>query len=346
MSSSFQSILVAGGAGFIGSNFVHYLRQAHPSTRIVVVDKLTYAGNVANLKQSLGDDEVDFVEGDIADQELMEKLTAGCDGVVNFAAESHNDRALLDPGPFVETNVSGAGVLAYAAATQGVERYVHVSTDEVYGQIAEGSFKEGDELRPRSTYPATKASGEMMVLAAVESFGLQAAITRGVNNIGPYQHPEKALPLFVTNAIDDLPLPVYGDGMQVRDRMHVRDHCTAIDLVLREGKAGEAYNVGADNECTNMYMVEKILDRLGKPASLITHIEDRTGHDFRYSVDWTRLRDLGWKPEFGLDAALEDTIDWYRDNEWWWRESRSGDFEEYYEKLYGDRLRKAEPGGP
>ncbi len=344
MTSSFKSILVAGGAGFIGSNFVHYLREAYPATRVLVVDKLTYAGNMASLKQSLGDDAVEFVEGDIADRELMETLTARSDAVVNFAAESHNDRALLDPGPFVETNVRGAGVLAYAAAAHGVERYVHVSTDEVYGQIADGSFKEGDELRPRSTYPATKASGEMMILAAVESFSLQAAITRGVNNIGPYQHPEKALPLFVSNAIDDKPLPVYGDGLQVRDRMHVRDHCTAIDLVLREGETGESYNVGAGNECTNLYMIEKILERLDKPASLMTHIEDRTGHDFRYSVDATRLRALGWEPAFDLDAALLDTIDWYRDNEWWWRDMRSQDFEAYYEELYGDRLRQAGPG--
>ena len=180
-----------------------------------------------------------------------------------------------------------------------------------------------------------------MVLAAVESFGLQAAITRGVNNIGPYQHPEKALPLFVTNAMSDLPLPVYGDGMQVRDRMHVRDHCTAIDLVLQNGEPGSAYNVGAGNECTNIYMVEKILDRLDKPQSLILNIEDRTGHDFRYSVDWTRLRSLGWTPEFDLDAALEHTIDWYRHNEWWWRSMRGKEFEDYYESLYGDRLRKA-----
>lgn len=337
-----RSILVAGGAGFIGSNYVHYLLASTNTKRIVVLDKLTYAGSLDNIRTPLRNGQIEFMQGDIAVEEDVNAAIQNCDAVVNFAAESHNDRALLDPSPFIETNVKGAGILAYAAARNDVKRLVHVSTDEVYGEIHDGSFHESFALRPRSTYPAAKAGGEMMILAAVESFGLEACITRGVNNIGPYQHPEKALPLFVTNALQDMPLPIYGTGHQVRDRMHVLDHCSAIHIALEYGNSGEIYNVGADNECTNEYMVDHILQRLNKPESLKRYIEDRTGHDFRYSVDSTRMRELGWEPQYDLNASLNSSIDWYVENEWWWREARSEEFENYYKEVYQDRLSQAD----
>ncbi len=335
-----RNFLVTGGAGFIGANFVHYLLEQHPDYRVVVYDKLTYAGNLSNLADVSDDPRYAFVRGDICDQVTVERVIQDydIDTIVNFAAETHVDRSIMNPDAFIQTDVYGVYVLLEATRKFGLERYHQISTDEVYGHIPAGhSSVETDPVAPRSPYAASKASGDLMALAYFVTYGLPVTITRGSNNIGPYQYPEKVVPLFVSNAIEGKPLPVYGDGRQMRDYQWVGDHCEAIDVVLHRGQLGEVYNIGTGQEIENLMMVEILLDELGAPASLIQHVEDRPGHDRRYSINIDKMRSLGWEPKHDCEAAIRRTVRWYRDNEWWWRPIKSGEFRQYYERMYGNR---------
>ncbi len=335
-----RRLLVTGGAGFIGSNFCRHVLSTHPEDRVVVYDKLTYAGNLDNLKDVADDPRYAFVKGDICDAELVRATMRehAIDTVVNFAAETHVDRSLTDAGSFVETDVRGTWVLLEAAKELGVQRYHQVSTDEVYGQVLEGASVETDPLEARSPYSASKAGGDLMVLAYHASFGLPVTITRGSNNIGPYQYPEKVVPLFVTNAIDDKPLPIYGDGMQMRDYQYVVDHCEGIDTVLIKGEIGEIYNLGTGASTRNIDMARAILRLLGKPESLLQWVTDRPGHDRRYALDVSKVEALGWRSRHGFDEAIAKTVRWYADNEWWWRPITSGEhYRSYYDRLYGGR---------
>lgn len=335
-----KNIMVTGGAGFIGSNFVRYMLDKYPDTRILVYDKLTYAGNPDNLLDVKDDPRYSFVKGDICDAAAVtDALTRhNIDTIVNFAAETHVDRSIMDPDAFIQTDVYGTYVLLEAAKNLKLERYHQISTDEVYGHIhGDHRSVETDSVAPRSPYAASKTSGDLMAIAYLITYGLPVTITRGANNIGPYQYPEKVIPLFVTNAIDDISLPVYGDGKQRRDYQYVMDHCEGIDVVLRRGQIGEIYNVGTGGEMENLRMVEILLDELGKPSSLIRHVEDRPGHDRRYCLNVDKLRALGWEPRHTHEEAIRKTVRWYVDNEWWWRKIKSGEFKEYYKRLYGDR---------
>lgn len=340
------TFLVTGGAGFIGSNFVRYLLRTRPEARVIVLDKLTYAGNRENLADVEADPRLLFVHGDICDATLVAHLFASHrpETVVNFAAESHVDRSLLEATTFVQTNVYGTAVLLEAAHRHGVGRFLQISTDEVYGQLLEGSWKEDDPIGPRNPYSASKAGAELLALAYHRSHGLPVLITRSGNNFGPYQHPEKMLPLMITNALDDQPLPVYGDGLHVRDWLYVEDHCEALALVLERGEPGQVYHIGAGNERPNLQVVHRVLDLLGKPRSLIRHVADRPGHDRRYSLDWSKVRALGWRPRHTFDEALESTVRWYVEHQDWWRRIKAGAFREYYERQYGERLRGAASG--
>jgi dTDP-glucose 4,6-dehydratase len=337
-------ILVTGGAGFIGSTYVRIVLDEHPEDEVLSLDALTYAGSRGNLAEVDGNPRHAFVHGNIADAGLIDDLVSSCDAIVNFAAETHVDRSLLDPQAFLNSNVQGVYVLLDAARRHG-RRMVHVSTDEVYGDVPAGQFsRETDPVAPRSPYSAAKAGGELFCRSFFVSHGTDVVITRGCNTIGPRQYPEKLVPLFVTNALRDLPLPVYGDGMQVRDWLHAEDHARAIDLVLRQGRPGETYNIGAGNERPNIDVVREILDRVGKSRDLITHVPDRPGHDRRYALSWTRIRDeLGWSPARNFEQTLHHTIDWYVDNGQWWSAIRDGsvEFAEYYERQYAWRLATA-----
>ena len=309
-------ILVTGGAGFIGSNFVHFMLQRHPRDQIVVLDKLTYAGNLDNLRAVMK--KIEFVRGDICNRKLVEKVAKGIDVVVNFAAESHVDRSIAEPEPFLTTNVIGTQVLLEAARRFDHQKFVQISTDEVYGSVARGSFKEGDPLGPSSTYAASKAAADMLVHSYFVTYGLPVLITRSTNNFGPYQHPEKLIPKLIVNAMSDKPLPIYGDGKNVRDWLYVIDNCEAIDLVLRKGKSGEIYNVGAGNEKMNLEPANLILKELGKPKSLIKFVKDRPGHDLRYSLNCDKIRKIGWRAKTSFEEGIRRTIKWYKENEWWW----------------------------
>ncbi len=338
-------ILITGAAGFIGSNYVRYVLARYPDARVVALDKLTYAGNPANLAACADDPRYRFVRADVCDTEAVNEALAGCDALVNFAAETHVDRSVMDPAAFVRTNVEGVRVLMEAARAHDVRRIVHVSTDEVYGHVPVGAATEDARLAPRNPYAASKAGGELLALSYFTSFGLPVTVTRGANTIGPRQYPEKALPVFVTNAIDDEPLPIYGEGQAVRHYMYVTDHCAGIDLVLREGEPGTAYNVGVEFEVNTLALAEGILDILGKPRSLMRLIEDRPGHDYRYSLDSARLEALGWQPEYTFRQALAETVKWYVDNEDWWRAVKSGGYDDYYRRNYADRLARSRPVG-
>ena len=338
-----KNLLVTGGAGFIGSNFVRYMLSRYPDYCIVVLDKLTYAGNLDNLKdvEERFGERYAVVHGDIADAAAVEAAMQAhqIDTIVNFAAESHVDRSLLEPDAFIKTDVYGTYVLLEAARRHDIEHYHQVSTDEVYGDIAEGhSSVETDPLHARSPYSASKAGGDLLCLAYYNSFGTPVTITRGSNNIGPYQYPEKVVPLFITNAIDDEPLPLYGDGRQMRDYQYVLDHCEGIDVVLHRGERGQAYNLGTGYETENIVLARAILDHLGKPHSLIRHVTDRPGHDRRYSLNVDKVRGLGWKSSHTFEQGLEKTVRWYAENEWWWRKIKSGEYREYYQRWYGQRL--------
>ena len=325
-------VLVTGGAGFIGSHYVKRLVAAGDD--VVVLDKLTYAGNPANLDGT----GVELVVGDIVDPEMVAKAGTGCDAIVNFAAETHVDRSILGPKEFVATDVLGTMTLLEWARSTGA-RYVQVSTDEVYGDLeAGGRALEDDPLRPSSPYSAAKAGGDLQVLAYVRTYGVNASITRGANTFGPNQYPEKLVPLFVTNALDGEPLPVYGDGKQVREWLHAEDHCAGVDLVLREGASGEIYNIGGEDH-ENLEVTHRILELTGAKPDLVRHVEDRAGHDRRYAVDDAKLRRLGWSPQrsFG-ESGLRETVDWYRSNRAWWEPIKSGDYRRYYEEQYAERL--------
>jgi dTDP-glucose 4,6-dehydratase len=329
-----RRLIVTGGAGFIGSNFVRlYLRQ-HPEASITVLDKLTYAGNLENLRDLEDDPRLAFVRGDIADVALVDELAAKHDCILNFAAESHVDRSLMEAGSFVQTDVYGTWVLLEAARKHGHERFLQVSTDEVYGHVAGGRSVETDPLAPRSPYSASKAGGELLVWAYRESFDLPALITRGSNNYGPYQYPEKIIPLFITNAIDDLELPIYGDGSAVRDYIHVEDHCRGIETVLHQGVPGETYNVGAGGETNGLTIADLVLEALGKPASLKRFVQDRAGHDYRYCLDNAKLRGLGWSPRYRVAEGVRETVRWYVENQAWWRPLKSGEYWEFYRRNY------------
>lgn len=342
-----RNLLVTGGAGFIGSNYVRYVLQNHPDLNVVVFDKLTYAGNLDNLRDVAEQfqSRYGFVRGDICNAEAVEAAMREyrIDTIVNFAAESHVDRSLLTPDAFIKTDVNGTHVLLEAARQFQIERYHQVSTDEVYGDVPVGSSKEIDPLAPRSPYSASKASGDLMVQAYHVSFGVPTTITRGSNTYGPYQYPEKLLPLFITNAIDDQWLPLYGDGLQVRDWLFVLDHCTGIDRVLHFGRSGEVYNVGGENEQHNIDVIRLMLRLLNKPEALLRHVADRPGHDRRYSLDVSKLHALGWEQSATFEQELEATVKWYTQNVWWWRKIKSGEYLEYYKAQYEKRLADSVP---
>ena len=329
-----MNLLVTGGAGFIGSHFIRYLLAAYPDDRVTNLDKLTYAGNLANLRDVESDPRYAFIRGDICDPETVDRAAKNVDAIVNFAAETHVDRSIQDPGAFIQTDIGGTRVLLEAARRYAHQRYLQVSTDEVYGSTEGAPFVETDSLKPSSPYAASKAGGDLMTLAFGATYGVPVLITRASNNFGPSQYPEKLIPLFITNAIDDRPLPLYGDGRNVRDWITVEDHCEGIDVVLRRGRVGEIYNVGGGNERTNLEITEAILRALKKPTSLITPVADRPGHDRRYALNAEKLARLGFRPRRGFDEALSATIEWYRTHESWWRPIKSGEFRAYYEKQY------------
>lgn len=336
-----KNILVTGGAGFIGSAFVRYMVDKYPDYNIIVYDKLTYAGNLDNLLPIHDAPNYRFERGDIADETTVERVctTHEIDTIVNFAAETHVDRSILDPHAFVHTDVVGVYILLETARRLGIERFHHVSTDEVYGSIPEGFFKETDPLEPNSPYAASKAGGEMMIRAYHVTYGLHTSVTRGSNTFGPYQYPEKLAPFFITEAIDDRPLPLYGDGMQVRDWLYVDDHAMAIDTALHQAPPGEIYNVGGEHEMHNIDVTRLILKLLDKPETLIRYVTDRPGHDRRYALTNDRMRQhFGWAPQTDFETAMKHTVQWYRDNEWWWRKIKSGEYLEYYKRQYGERL--------
>jgi dTDP-glucose 4,6-dehydratase len=334
-------LLVTGGCGFIGSNFIRYIQETHPEDRIVNLDKLTYAGNPANLADLEAFPFYSFIRGDICDREMVEAIFRAhkIDAIVNFAAETHVDRSITGPAVFIETNAGGTNVLLDAAREHGIGRFVQVSTDEVYGSLGDGGkFTEETPLQPNSPYAASKAAGDLLVRAYHHTFGLPAMITRCSNNYGPYQFPEKLIPLMISNALAGKSLPVYGDGMNVRDWLHVRDHCVAVDLVLRNGRPGEAYNVGGENEWRNIDLVKLLLKKLGKPESLIAFVKDRPGHDRRYAIDASKISsELGWKPSVPFESGLGATVDWYLANETWKRSIETGEYREYYRKMYDER---------
>ena len=334
-------VLVTGGAGFIGSNFVEFALAAHPDWRITTLDKLTYAGRLENLREVMDHPRHRFVRGDVADAAVARPLVAAAEVVVHFAAETHVDRAIQDAGAFIRTDVYGTFVLLAAAReAPGLRRFLQISTDEVYGSVAAGASTETDELRPRNPYAASKAGADRLAYSYWATHGVPVVIARASNNYGPRQFPEKMIPLFVSNALDNLPLPLYGDGRQRRDWLHVTDHCRALDVLLERGRPGETYNVGGGSELENVALTRLILDLLDRPASLLRHVPDRPGHDRRYRLDTAKLRALGWTPQIEFGSGLRAVVEWYRDNEWWWRPIKEADpaFRAYYAQQYGNVL--------
>jgi dTDP-glucose 4,6-dehydratase len=333
-------VLVTGGAGFIGSNFVRYAHDTHPDWHITTLDKLTYAGRLENLRDVMDSPRHTFVKGDIADAAVAAPLVKAADYVVHFAAETHVDRSILQAGDFITTDIFGTFVLLEAAREAAhLKRFVQISTDEVYGSVPEGSSTETDELKPRNPYSASKAGADRLAYSYWATHDVPVIITRASNNYGPNQFPEKVIPLFITNALNDLPVPLYGDGQNVRDWLHVEDHCRGIDLLLTAGQAGEVYNIGGGNEVRNLDLTSRILELLGKPETLIKRVEDRPGHDRRYSLSTAKLRAMGWAPVHDFTKGLADTVAWYRENEWWWRPIKEQDaaFRAYYQTQYGAR---------
>ncbi|NTW45659.1 MAG: dTDP-glucose 4,6-dehydratase [Candidatus Moranbacteria bacterium] len=334
---SHMKLLVTGGAGFIGSNFVHHVLREHPEDEVVVFDLLTYAGNLENLREAEGNPRFRFVKGDIADPEAVKPLVAECDAVVHFAAESHVDRSIMEPSAFVRTNVLGTQVLLDAAREHG-RRFHHVSTDEVFGALGPDDvpFSETTPYDPRSPYSASKAGSDHLVRAYFHTFGLPVTITNCSNNYGPYHFPEKLIPLAITNLLEGKKVPVYGDGKQVRDWLHVEDHCRAVDLVLRRGRIGETYCVGGNGERENIEIVRTLLSHVGRDEGAIEYVKDRPGHDRRYAIDFSKIRtELGWEPSVTLEEGLRDTVEWFRTHEDWWKSVKSGAYREYYGRQYG-----------
>lgn len=337
-----MKILVTGGAGFIGSNFILYWIKNHPKDQIVNLDKLTYAGNLENLKSTQGNPNYTFIKGDICDSETVAKVIEGVDTIVHFAAETHVDRSILKPADFVVTNVVGTQVLLDAALKNNVKRFHHISTDEVFGSLELNDSKKFDEntkYNPHSPYSAAKAGSDHLVRAYSDTFGLPITITNCSNNFGPYQFPEKVIPLAITNVIEGKKIPIYGDGLYVRDWLYVEDHCRAIDLVLEKGKVGETYVIGGQTEeVNNLEVARKILKILGKDEGFIEFVKDRPGHDRRYAVDWSKIKDeLGWQPLHNFDEWLEKTVEWYRENEKWWKDVKTGEYQKYYEQQYSSK---------
>ncbi|MBD2177242.1 dTDP-glucose 4,6-dehydratase [Pseudanabaena sp. FACHB-1998] len=333
--NQYKKVLVTGGAGFIGSNYVHYAIANHPTWEIVVLDKLTYAGNLDNLKGVL--DQITFIEGDIANPDDVEKAVVGVDAVLNFAAESHVDRSLRDPRPFIKTNIEGTLLLLEAARKHQIKRFLHVSTDEVYGDLV-GSDRhslETDVLSPRSPYAASKAGAEHLVFSYGISYGLDVTITRGSNTYGPYQYPEKIIPLFITNAMESKPLPIYGQGLAVRDYLYVEDHCSGIDTVLHQGEKGKAYNLGARMQVNGVEVAQTILKLLECPESLMKYVDDRPGHDYRYSVDPIAAESLGWQRQWNFERGMANTVSWYKQNSDWWQAVKAKKvFQDHYQQWY------------
>lgn len=330
-----QKILVTGGAGFIGSNYIRYMFQKYVDLQIINIDKLTYAGNPDNLRDIENNPRYRFVKGDICDKQVVDPLVQEADVIVNFAAESHVDRSIGKPDDFIRTDVFGAFVLLEAARKHEIEKFIQISTDEVYGSIEDGSFRETDPLMPSSPYSASKAGADRLAFSYFVTYDLPVIITRCSNNFGPYQFPEKLIPLFVTNAIEDKSLPVYGDGKNVRDWIYVEDHCDAIDFVHQHGENGEVYNIGGGNERMNIEITEMILSELNKPTGLIKYVKDRLGHDRRYSVNCDKLFALGWRPQHTFEKAMQETVKWYEENKWWWEKLKSGEYMEFYKSNYG-----------
>jgi len=335
-----MKILVTGGAGFIGSNFIHYWLKNHPDDKIVNLDKLTYCGNLENLKEVESNKNYQFVKGDICEGELINKVMKGIDKVVHFAAESHVDRSILEPSTFIQTNIIGTQILLEAALKNEVKHFHHISTDEVFGALKlddPAKFNENTRYDPRSPYSASKAASDHLVRAYHITYGLPVTITNTSNNYGPYQYPEKLLPLAITNLIEGKKVPIYGDGKYVRDWLYVEDHCRAIDLVLTKGRIGETYCIGGlTDDVNNLELIKKVLKIMGKDESVLEYVKDRLGHDRRYAVDWSKAKnELGYQPECDLDTYLEKTIQWYQANESWWKRIKSGEYQEYYQRQYG-----------
>ena len=341
-------IMVTGGAGFIGSNFIRYYLREHPEDDVINFDLLTYAGNLENLKDVENNPRYSFVKGDISDPAAAEEIVSrGLDAVVNFAAESHVDRSIKEPGTFVRTNINGTLVLLNVSRQAGVPRFLQVSTDEVYGTLGDsGFFTEETPIQPNSPYSASKASSDLLVRSYHKTFGMNVVITRSSNNYGPYQFPEKLIHLMVTNALEDKQLPVYGQGLNIRDWLYVEDNCRGIDAVLRNGKPGEVYNISGGNEVKNIDMVNNVLRILGKPESLISYVEDRPGHDWRYAMKSEKMAaELGWVPEIDIEKGLENTVGWYVDNREWWGKVKSGEYLDYYDKMYTKRIEESKSAG-
>lgn len=338
-----RRILVTGGAGFIGSNFIMYMLNAYEDLSIVNLDKLTYAGNLENLRSVERDKRYSFFQGDIADKQLVMEILSRkeCEAVVNFAAETHVDRSISRPEDFLKTDIFGTFSLLEACRQVGINRYLQISTDEVYGSVADGKKTEEDALKPSSPYSASKGGGDLLCHAYYTTYGIQTLVTRAANNYGPFQYPEKLIPLFITNALENQSLPLYGDGHQVREWLYVEDHCRAIDTVLQKGQGGEVYNIGGYSEERNKVVAEMILTHLKKPLDLLTHVADRPGHDRRYAIDSSKAMTLGWKPEVPLEEGLARTVNWYRKNKEWWQKLKSEEFKAYYKTQYGRRLAEA-----
>jgi dTDP-glucose 4,6-dehydratase len=336
----YKSILVSGGAGFIGSNFVHYVRARHDSCRVVVLDALTYAGNLENLADLIDDGRVEFIKGSVADASAVKQAMTGCEAVFNFAAETHVDRSIQEAATFIETDVKGTYTMLRTAHEIGVKKFVQISTDEVYGSSEGQSFTERSPLKPGNPYSASKCGGDLMCHAFVNTFRVPVVVTRSSNNFGPFQHVEKFMPLFITNTLEGKPLPLYGDGRHERDWLFVEDNCAALETVALKGEPGEVYNIAAGQSRPNIEVAELILEFLGAPKSRIVFIEDRKGHDRAYVMDSSKTMALGWKPAHDFKSALKQTVEWYRENEEWWRRVKSGAFRDYYDKLYSDRIKK------
>lgn len=333
-----MKLLITGGLGFIGSNFIRHILNKYSEYKIVNLDKMTYAGNPENLRDIEKDPHYRFVRGCVTDENLVNELVSGekPDAIIHFAAESHVDRSIHGSLDFVQTNVMGTRVLLDAAKQYKTERFIYISTDEVYGDIEVGSFKEEDPFRPNSPYSASKAAGDLLARAYFKTFKVPVLITRSSNNYGPYQYPEKLIPLFITNLLEDKKVPLYGDGLNVRDWLYVLDNCAGIDMILHRGKDGEAYNIGGDNERTNREITEIILKELDKDESWVEYVKDRPGHDRRYSLDSTKIKKLGWEPKYDFETAIKEKIDWYKNNIDWWKRIKSGEYLEFYNKQYNN----------